>query len=122
MSLALTDLVRVRDLEELRRNFDEPLGLDSSHVVAVLARRKDQLVVNAPFRVPVEERGRRVDVNGRALDERLVTLLRILLCRIPEVPRTDCAPDPVVVLASREDVVLISIRLSAPKAMGASYL
>ena len=68
MPLALTDLVRVCDLEELRRDFDEPLGLNRRDIVAVLARCQNQFVVDAPLRVPIEEGRGRVDVYGCALD------------------------------------------------------
>ena len=84
LPLALTDLVRVGHPEELRRNFDQPLRLNRSHVVAVFAGREDQLMVDAPLGIPVEECRGGVDVDGRALDQSLVTLLWVLLGRVSE--------------------------------------
>lgn len=88
-------------------------------------------MVHAPLRRTVEQRRRRVEEDGRAareedeserraagkgqskgerdapLDERLVALLRVLLGGVPEVAARDGATDAVVVLAAREDVVLV---------------
>ena len=66
--LPLTDLVRVCDSEELWRDIDKPLRFDSSHVVTVLAGREDELVVDDPLWVPIEERRRRMDVDGSPFD------------------------------------------------------
>ena len=52
--LALTDLVRVRDLEELRCHFDQPLWFYRGHVVAVFAGGKNEFVVYQPFRPAIE--------------------------------------------------------------------
>ena len=56
LPLAFTDLIDIGHFEELRRHLDEPLGLDRHHVVTVLARCKNQLVVYAPLRISVEQR------------------------------------------------------------------
>lgn len=106
--LPLTDLVRVSHLEELRGDLNEPFWLDGSHVMAVLARRQDQFVVDTPFGVAIEQRGRWVDVHRCAFHKRLVAFLGILLRRVSEVARADCSADAVVVLARRDDVMLVS--------------
>ena len=54
LALALANLVRVGDLEELRGDLDEPLGLDREHIVTVLACGEDELVIDAPFGWAVE--------------------------------------------------------------------
>ena len=82
--LPLTNLVRVSDFEELRGNIDEPLGLDCSYVMAILACREDEFMVDDPLGVPIEERRGRVDVHWCALDQRLVTFLWILLRGVSE--------------------------------------
>ena len=79
----------------------QPVRVDSSDLRHVLFRREDELVVDNPLRIAVEERRGRVDVHRRALDEGLVALLRVLLRRVAEVSRADRAPDPVIILASR---------------------
>lgn len=84
--LPLTDLIRIRDPEELRGDLDEPFGLDRRHVMTVLARCQDKLVVYAPFGVAVEQCGGRVDVYRRALNEGFVPFLGILLRCVPEEP------------------------------------
>src|ERR1700761_8303839 len=84
LALALTDLVRVCDSKELRCGLDEPFRLYRQDVVAVLTRGEYEFVVDAPFGRAVEERTRGMYVYGRALDERLVSLLRVLLRRVPE--------------------------------------
>lgn len=56
LPLPFADLVRISNLEELRRNLHQPLGLDSRHVMTVLSCRKHQFVVDNPLRVSVEQR------------------------------------------------------------------
>lgn len=52
--LAFANLIRVRDPEELWRDFYKPLWLDCCHSVAVFASGKKQLVINHPLGVTVE--------------------------------------------------------------------
>jgi len=66
-------------------------------------------VIDEPFWSTIEQRGRRMDVDGSAFYKRLVAFLWILLRRVSEIPRTDSFTDAVVISSSREDVVLISI-------------
>lgn len=75
--------------------------------MTVLARCKHELMVDKPLGRAVEQRGRRVDVDGRALDERLVALLWVLLRGIAEEAGTDSASDAVEVLARGQDVMLV---------------
>ncbi len=113
LPLGLAFPVRVRRLEELRRDLDEPLGLDRSHVVAVLVRSEDQFMVDEPLRTAAEQRGRRVDMDGRALYNRLVASPWILLRDITEIPGANGAADAGVVCAGRDDVELVPVAVSA---------
>ena len=54
-----------------------------------------------------ESRGRGERERDAPLDERLVALLRVLLGRVAEVAARDRTTHTVVVLAAREDVVLV---------------
>ena len=53
--LPFTDLVCVCHLEELGCHFDKPLGFNGGDVMTVLASRKNQLVINAPLGISVEQ-------------------------------------------------------------------
>lgn len=101
--------MRVRDLEELRRDLDEPLRFDRGDVVAVFARGEDEFVVETPFGVAVEQGGGRVDVYGGPLDEGFVPFLRVLFGCVSEVAGADCAADAVEVFACGQDVVFVSV-------------
>jgi hypothetical protein len=107
---ALRQLVGIRDLEELWRGFDEPFGLNGAYVVAVLARREYELVVDKPLWRAVEERRRWMNVDRRALDKRLISFLRILLRRVPEEARANGASNTVIIFARRQDVMLVAER------------
>lgn len=52
--LPFTDLVRIRNLEELRRNLDKPFGFDGSDSMAILPRREQKFVIDTPLGIPVE--------------------------------------------------------------------
>ena len=75
--------------------------------MTVLPRREDQLVVDDPFGVLVEQGGRRVDVHRCTLDERLVAFLRVFLGCVAEEAGADGASDAVVVFACAQDIVLV---------------
>ena len=72
------------NLEERRRRLDEPLGLDRGDVVHVLARRLDQTMVDDVLGRFAKQRRRRVQVDRRALDERLVAFGGILARGVAE--------------------------------------
>ena len=95
--LALADLVRVSHLEELGRDVHQPLRLDSGNIVAILPRCENQLVVDHPLRLAVEQRGVRMDVDWRAFHKRLVPFLWVFLRSITEEATTDGPTNPVVV-------------------------
>jgi hypothetical protein len=101
LSLPFTNLVCISYFKELRSHFDEPLRFYSSDVVAVLPSRQHQLVIYQPFRVSIEKGRGRMDIDRCALDERLVTFLRILFSCISEEARTDGFPNDVEVSPSR---------------------
>ena len=98
-------------LEELRSDLDEPLRLDREHIVAILARGEDDLVIDAPLGRAPEERARRMDVHRRVLGERPVAPPpRIAQRGVPEKPRADRAPHAVAVAGPRpraDNVVLV---------------
>lgn len=82
--LPLAQSICRRDLEECRRRFDQPLGLDACGVVHVFLGCQDEGVVDDPFGLLAEQGGARVQVNWSTFDERLVALLGILASRITE--------------------------------------
>ena len=77
-------LGRVGELEEGRRVLDQPLRVDGRHLAHVLLRRLNDLVINDPLRLPVEQRRRRVNRDHLRVDQRSVAFSRILLGRVPE--------------------------------------
>lgn len=77
-------LGRVGELEEGRRVLDEPLGVDGSHLAHVLLRRLDDLVIDDPLRLPMEQRRRRMDGDHLGVHQRPVALRWILLGCVPE--------------------------------------
>ena len=50
-----------------------------------------------------------MDIDGGAFDESLVALLGVLLGRVTEEARANCATNEVVVLARRQNVVLVPV-------------
>eukprot|EP00976_Prorocentrum_cordatum_P086025 1186344-Prorocentrum_minimum.AAC.2 len=86
-------------LEEARRELGEPLGFDDAALAHVLLGGEDELVVDDPVRLPLEERRGRVDVHRLVLHHRLVALLGVLARRVEEKAAADGAPDAVEVLA-----------------------
>jgi len=108
--LPLTDFGVVGHPEELRSHFCKPFGLDGSDIVAVLASREDQLVVNQPFRRAIEQCRGWMDINRCAFDEGFVPFLRILFGGISEEARTNGLSNDVVVAPSGNNVVFISER------------
>ena len=105
--LAFADLARVRNLEELRGNFDQPFRFHYCHIMAVFPRCQDQLVVYQPFGRPIEQRGGRVDVDRGSFDQGLVPLLWIFLSGMSEEPRANCSSNKVVITTGRENIVLV---------------
>ena len=77
-------LGRVGELEEGRRVLDQPLRVDGRHLAHVLLRRLNDLVINDPLRLPVEQRRRRVNRDHLRVDQRSVAFRRILLGCVPE--------------------------------------
>lgn len=65
-------------------------------------------MVDQPFRIPVEQRGRRMDIDGCAFDERLVAFLRVLLRSVSEEARSDCSSYFVEIFARRGDIIFVS--------------
>lgn len=63
MSLSLADGLGFNLLEVLWRDFEEPLGFDGKHLSHVLFGCHDELMVDNPLWITVEERGTRVDVD-----------------------------------------------------------
>lgn len=84
LAFPLTDLIRVSHPKELRCHLDEPLWFDSEDVMAVLTGGEYKFVIDEPFWCSIEQRACGVYVDRCTLDERLVTLLRILLRRMSE--------------------------------------
>lgn len=105
--LAFADLVRVGDFEELRSDLNQPFRLDSGNIVAVLPGRQHKFVVHDPLWVAIEESGGRVDINWRALDESLVSLLGVLLGSITEKARADGLPNDIVIASCGQDFMLV---------------
>ena len=105
--LPLTDFVCIRDFEVLGRDINEPLRLDSCDIVAVLSRRQDQLMVDQPLGVAIEQCRGRVDIDGCTLNKRLVALLRIFLSGVSEEARADGSSNKIEVFAGRQNVMLI---------------
>jgi hypothetical protein len=83
LALAQTTLF-TSNLEESRRRFHKPLGLDGRHVVHVLASRLDQTMVDDVLGGFAKQRRRRVQVDGRAFHQRLVAFCGIFASGIAE--------------------------------------
>lgn len=95
--LALADLASIRHLEELRRDFNQPLGLYCSYGMTVLAGSKNQFMVHEPLGWTIEQGRRWVNIDGGAFDKCLVSFLWILFGGVSEEPTADCYPHTVVV-------------------------
>ena len=52
--LPFTDLIRIRNSEELWSNLYQPFRLDGSYVVAIITSGQNQLVEYTPLWIPVE--------------------------------------------------------------------
>mmetsp|Transcript_2661 Transcript_2661/g.9436 ORF Transcript_2661/g.9436 Transcript_2661/m.9436 type:complete len:429 (+) Transcript_2661:131-1417(+) len=85
------------------RQLDEPLGLDGHDLAHVLLAGHDQLVVDDHLWVLLEERAARVDVDLRAVGQRLVALLGVLLGGVLEVAGADRLAHARQVAAARHD-------------------
>jgi hypothetical protein len=70
-----------------------------THLTHVLLGGEDELVIDDPVRLPLEQRGGRMDVHGLVFHQALVALLRVLTRRVEEEARSYGAPDAVEVLA-----------------------
>lgn len=64
-------------------------------------------MVHQPFGCPVEQRGRRVDVDGGSLDQGLVPLLRVFLSGMSEESGANCSSNEVVIATGRENIVFV---------------
>ena len=104
VALDLAQLGRVGELEEGRREFNEPLGIDDRHFAHVLFSRLDQLVVDNPFGLAIEDGAGRMDVNHLAVHQCAIAFLRIFLCRIAKEAGADGLLNAGRVLAGRDNV------------------
>mmetsp|Transcript_34510 Transcript_34510/g.90808 ORF Transcript_34510/g.90808 Transcript_34510/m.90808 type:complete len:344 (-) Transcript_34510:93-1124(-) len=109
LPLALGELLRVGLLEEARRELEEPFGLDGDDLAHVLLCGKHEFVIDEPFRILIEERRRRVDVDDLALIHRLVALLRVLLGRVHEEAATDRAAYLREVPSTADELELVTV-------------
>mmetsp|Transcript_17127 Transcript_17127/g.28163 ORF Transcript_17127/g.28163 Transcript_17127/m.28163 type:complete len:206 (-) Transcript_17127:3192-3809(-) len=107
--LALGQLCGVGLLEEGGGQLGQPLGLDGTHLPHVLLGRQHKLVIEHPFGVLVEEGGGGMDVDGLALHQSAVPLLRVLLGCMRKEATADGLADLVEVLPRRYNVQLIPV-------------
>lgn len=103
----LADLVGIRNLEELWCHLHQPFRLDGRDVMTILPSCQNQLIVNQPLRISVEQRRGRVDIHRCPLSKRFISLLWIFLGRIPEEARAYRFTDPVIVSASGYDIMFV---------------
>mmetsp|Transcript_33935 Transcript_33935/g.63388 ORF Transcript_33935/g.63388 Transcript_33935/m.63388 type:complete len:240 (+) Transcript_33935:143-862(+) len=66
-------------------------------------------MVDDPLRVPLVQRGGRMDVDLVVIGEGAVPLLRIPSAGVAEVPSRDALPNAVVVVATGHDLKLVSV-------------
>src|SRR5271154_2515718 len=95
--LPLTQLSRIRNLEERRCSFNQPLGFHNCRLTHILPSRQNQLMINNPFSRLPEQRRRRMDITWSSLHNRLVPLLWIFACNIPEKSCTQRALNDIVI-------------------------
>mmetsp|Transcript_11027 Transcript_11027/g.20025 ORF Transcript_11027/g.20025 Transcript_11027/m.20025 type:complete len:259 (-) Transcript_11027:1782-2558(-) len=91
--------IRIRRLEEPRRQLHQPLGIDHQHLTHVLLGSQHQFVVQHPIGLLLVARTAGVDEDGLLLHHRFVSLLRILPGRVEEEPGCDSFANLDVVLA-----------------------
>ena len=75
--LSLAQMSRIAELEEARGELDEPLGVDGAHLAHVLLGGEDELVVDDPVGLTLEEGAGGVDVGWSLFDDGFVPLLRV---------------------------------------------
>uniref|UniRef100_A0A915I4U2 Maturase K n=1 Tax=Romanomermis culicivorax TaxID=13658 RepID=A0A915I4U2_ROMCU len=73
---------------EFRKELDLKLFLNFTYFPHIFLGSHDQLVIHDPFRLIIEQRAGGVNVNGLAIDQRSITLLRIFFSGVPEKSRT----------------------------------
>ena len=109
LPLSLAQLIRIGELEESRRELDEPLRIDSDDLAHILLRRQNELVINDPIGLPIEQRTRRMNVDRLIISQRLVALLRILARRVAKEAAANRHLNARRRSTARDDVQLVSI-------------
>ena len=106
---ALAQVPRVTELEEARSELDEPFRVDRAYFAHVFFCRENELVVDDPVGLALEQGAGGMDVRGCLLDDGLVTFLRILLRSVEEESGADGLAHFVVVPSSARCAKFVTI-------------